>query len=247
MEIRLQKLLANAGVASRRKAEELIVAGRVTVNGVVAELGGKAGPGDALAVDGQPVAVDEPQKIYIMLHKPEGVVTTVTDPFNRTTVMDCVSEIEERLFPVGRLDYDTSGLLLLTNDGDWTNSLTHPRHEVRKTYIAVVKGVPTADELRTFRQGLEIEGRRTSRCEVEILPPKHDKPFGKQATGPTAKLRIIIKEGRNRQVRKMCEAIGHPVISLKRVAIGGLRLDNLPRGKWRHLTIQEVKLCLAKS
>ena len=231
--MRLQKVLANAGIASRRKAEEMITAGRVTVNGVVVtELGTKANPEDTIAVDGNPVG-DGAQKIYIMLHKPEGVVTTVTDPFNRPTVMDLLKDIPTRLFPVGRLDYDTSGLLLLTNDGDWANTLMHPRHEISKIYIASIKGTPTEASLKTFRTGIEIEGRRTAEAQIEIIPT------GNKAAH-TSKVRIIIKEGRNRQVRKMCEAIGHPVVRLKRVAVGILKLNDLPRGKWRHLTAHEI-------
>ena len=231
MEIRLQKLLAMAGVASRRKAEELITAGRVTVNGaVVRELGVKAAFNAALAVDGKPVTAE--QKVYIMLHKPEGVVTTVTDPFNRATVMDLIPK-GLRLFPVGRLDYNTSGLLFLTNDGEWAQSLTHPKHEVSKTYIATVRGVPAEEDLRAFREGLNIDGRPTAPCEADILNGN--------------KLRITIHEGRNRQVRKMCEAIGHPVIKLMRVSVGKVELGDLPYGKWRDLTPREVELCLQKS
>ncbi|MCL2840409.1 MAG: rRNA pseudouridine synthase [Defluviitaleaceae bacterium] len=238
MEIRLQKLLANAGVASRRKAEALITAGRVTVNGIIrTELGTKASPNDEIAVDGKGIGGKPKQNLYVMLHKPEGVVTTVTDPFDRPTVMEFLTEILEekhtRLFPVGRLDYDTSGLLLLTNDGDWTNILTHPRHKVSKTYIAIVQGTPSPQALDTFRNGVEIDGKPTAHCAIEII-----------SQGSQSKVRITIKEGRNRQVRKMCEAINHPVITLKRVAVGRLQLGDLPRGKWRYLTKGEVEQCI---
>ena len=236
-EIRLQKWLADAGVASRRKAEEIILEGRVAVNGIVAQLGTKANTTtDVVTVDGKSIEIAQ-EKIYIMLHKPEGVVTTVTDPFSRSTVMDFISEeITARLYPVGRLDYDTSGLLLMTNDGEWAQKLTHPKHEVKKTYIAIVKGIPTASALKKFKEGLVIDGKKTSRCDIKQ----------ESVVKGNAKLRITIHEGRNRQVRRMCEAIGHDVISLKRVAIGELKLNELGRGKWRHLTRQEVKGCITK-
>ncbi|MCL2287270.1 MAG: rRNA pseudouridine synthase [Firmicutes bacterium] len=235
MEIRLQKWLSMAGVASRRKAEEMITDGRVSVNGaVITELGAKANPQrDLLEVDGKPVEITG-QKVYIMLHKPEGVVTTVTDPFGRPTVMDLVPS-NVRLFPVGRLDQDTSGLLLMTNDGEWAQKLTHPKHETKKTYLAVVKGVPTPENLRKLRQGILLEGKKTAPAQVKLIeqpPVKGEK---------NAKLLITIHEGRNRQVRNMCEAIGHKVVTLKRVEIGGILLDNLAKGKWRHLTQKEVK------
>jgi len=237
MEIRLQKWLAQAGVASRRKAEEMITQGRVSVNGVViTELGAKANPtNDLLEVDGKQVEVTR-QKVYIMLHKPEGVVTTVTDPFGRPTVMDLVPS-DVRLFPVGRLDQDTSGLLLMTNDGEWAQKLTHPKHETKKMYLAIVKGVPTAESLRKFRQGIVLDGKKTAPAKVKVI----EKQPVKGEKTENAKLLITIHEGRNRQVRNMCEAIGHKVVSLKRVEIGGLLLDNLAKGKWRHLTPKEVK------
>ena len=237
--IRLQKWLSMAGIASRRKAEEMILSGRVSVNGeIITELGAKANPAaDVLAVDGKPAEIAQ-EKVYIMLHKPEGVVTTVTDPFGRQTVMDYMPE-GTRLYPVGRLDANTSGLLLMTNDGEWAQKLTHPKHEIKKTYVAVVKGVPTVESLRTFRQGVIIDGKKTAPAQVRLeerLPIKG-------AKSQNAKLTITIYEGRNRQVRKMCEAIGHKVVSLKRVDVGGLELGNLAKGKWRNLTGKEVKKC----
>jgi len=231
--IRLQKWLALAGVASRRKVEEMILAGRVCVNGeVVATLGTKANPDtDAVTVDGKPAELDSQQKVYILLHKPTGVVTTVSDQFGRPTVMGLLPpDITTRLYPVGRLDYDTSGLLLLTNDGDWAQKLTHPKYEVDKTYVAVVEGAPSTESLKAFCRGLIIEGKKTAPCEVKI----EDKINGR------TKLRIHLREGRNRQVRKMCEAIGHKVVSLKRVSVGNINLGGLQRGKWRHLTPSEV-------
>jgi len=230
MEIRLQKWLSQSGIASRRKAEELIQAGHVAVNGItVTELGARADTSrDMVTVNGQ---ICEPisAKIYIALHKPEGVVTTVSDPFSRPTVMGLIPA-GTPCYPVGRLDYDTSGLLILTNDGVLTQQLTHPKHGVEKTYVATIKGMPTRESLAAFRKGLMIEGQRTAPCEIEII---------KKA--PNAKVRIKLQEGRNRQVRKMCEAIGHLVLSLKRVEVGPIKLGNLPRGEWRYLTAAEKR------
>ncbi|MCL1842532.1 MAG: rRNA pseudouridine synthase [Defluviitaleaceae bacterium] len=228
--VRLQKLLASAGIASRRKAEELIIAGRVRINGEVAAIGAKAAATDEITVNGAKingVACDgrPAEKIYIMLHKPRGVVTTVKDQFGRKSVMD-YAPAGIRLFPVGRLDYDTSGLLFLTNDGEWANNLMHPRNNVEKTYIAKLRGEPSEDALRDFRSGIKIDGQQTAPAEIEL-------------THKSSVYQIKIREGRNRQIRKMCEAIGHPVVSLKRVAIGEVRLGGLASGKWRHLTAQE--------
>jgi len=236
MEIRLQKWLAMAGVASRRKAEELIREGRVRVNGnIVTELGAKACPqSDMVELDGKIVEI-ESDKVYIMLHKPEGVVTTVTDPFGRSTVMDFVPQ-DTRLFPVGRLDQDTSGIILLTNDGEWAQKLTHPKHETKKTYVAVVKGTPTAESLTTLRKGISIDGKKTAPAQVRFM--------GKQKSNTNAILEITIHEGRNRQVRKMCEAIGHRILNLQRVKVGNLELGDLPKGKWRVLTRKEVNTCV---
>ena len=229
MEIRLQKWLSQAGVASRRKAEELILAGDVAINGaVVTELGARADTAqDEVTVRGQPCLINS-AKLYIALHKPEGVVTTVSDPHGRPTVMDYFPK-GTHCYPVGRLDYDTSGLLILTNDGGFCERVTHPKHGVVKTYIATVKGIPTKESLAAFRTGLMIEGRRTSPCEIEIIKKE-----------PNAKVRIKLQEGRNRQVRKMCEAIGHPVLRLKRVEVGPVKLGSLARGQWRYLTAAEV-------
>ena len=238
MEIRLQKWLSQSGIASRRKAEELLLAGAVAVNGeIVTELGAKADTRcDKVTVNGQPCELIS-AKIYIALHKPEGVISTVTDPHSRRTVMDLVPA-GIPCYPVGRLDYDTSGLILLTNDGELTQRLTHPKHGVAKTYIATVKGIPTREALASFRGGLMIEGQQTARCEVEIVP----QPQGKRAKKePTARLRIKLFEGRNRQVRKMCEAIGHEVVALKRVEVGPVKLGSLERGAWRHLTPPEKR------
>ena len=238
MEIRLQKWLSQAGVASRRKAEEIILAGDVAVNGItVTELGARANTSsDVVTVKGKPCELIT-AKIYIALHKPEGVVTTVTDPFNRRTVMDLIPA-GTPCFPVGRLDYETSGLILLTNDGDMAQRLTHPKHGVSKVYIATVKGTPTREALSSFRSGLKVDGQLTAPCDVDILPQAKGTSSKKE---PNAKLRIRLQEGRNRQVRKMCEAIGHDVVSLKRVEVGHIKLGSLGRGEWRYLTTAEKR------
>ena len=237
MELRLQKFLAMAGVASRRKSEELIAGGQVSVNGqVITLLGAKVSPSkDIVTINGKKVEIVQ-QKQYIMLHKPEGVVTTVTDPFGRPTVMDFIPG-DVRLYPVGRLDADTSGLLLLTNDGDWAQKLMHPKNETQKVYTAIVNGVPSGESLRKFRKGIIIDGKKTAPALIkqeEILPIKGTK-------NQTTRLRITIHEGRNRQVRKMCEAIGHKIVSLKRIEVGTLKLGTLQKGKWRNLSSKEVR------
>jgi 23S rRNA pseudouridine2605 synthase len=229
---RLQKILSLAGVASRRASEQLMLDGRVTVNGeTVRELGTKADPAtDDIRVDGRRIKLPERHR-YVLLHKPRGYVTTRTDPQKRPTVLDLV-DVREYIYPVGRLDFDSEGLLILTNDGDLAARLTHPRHGVERVYEARVLGVPDAHDLRRLSRGLIIDGRRTSPARVELLPGKRE---GSQAT-----LRIVIHEGRNRQVRKMCEAIGHPVDHLRRVAIGPIRDTRLKPGQYRDLTDDEV-------
>ena len=228
--IRLQKHVADCGIASRRKAEGYILSGRVTVNGnPVTELGVKVDPlKDIIEFDGKPMA--QGGKVYIMLHKPEGYVTTASDEHGRPTVIDLVREIPARLSPVGRLDYSTSGLLLLTNDGGLLYRLTHPKHEISKTYIIRVSGIPTADSIHRLRDGVIVDGRKTARAKAVVI--KND--------GVNASLRLTIHEGRNRQVRKMCAAIGHDVLYLKRVSTGKISLGDLPKGKWRYLTEEEI-------
>ena len=232
MEIRLQKYLADAGIASRRKSEELILAGRISVNGdIVTELGVKVDDKkDKVTFDGNPVSIDS-KLVYIMLNKPVGYVTTVKDQFNRPAVVDLLKGVKERVFPVGRLDYDTSGLLLLTNDGDLTFKLTHPKHNVEKTYRAKVFGTPTTIEMSMFRRGLVIEGKKTAPAKISIV----------ESQTKMCVVDISITEGRNRQVRKMCSAIKHPVSTLKRTAIGEIELGDLSIGKFRYLTDKEVK------
>jgi len=229
---RLQKILSQAGVASRRASEQLMLEGRVTVNGVtVMELGTKAEPGkDDIRVDGRRVKVVEHHR-YLLLNKPRGYVTTRSDPQRRPTVIDLLRGVREYVYPVGRLDYESEGLLLLTNDGDLAARLTHPSHEVARVYEARVLGVPDAHDLDRLSRGLVIDGRRTAPAEVRLLPVRR---------GTEATLVITIHEGRNRQVRDMCDAIGHPVEHLKRVAIGPIRDAKLKLGHWRELNAEEV-------
>jgi 23S rRNA pseudouridine2605 synthase len=228
-EERLQKVLARAGVASRRKAERMISAGRVAVNGrVVRELGVKVDPGsDRISVDGEPIDGAEVRE-YWLLHKPAGVITTVADPWGRPTARDLVPT-EARVYPVGRLDADSSGLLLFTNDGAMAHRLTHPRFEHEKEYRVVVTGRPDAATLRRLRRGVAIGGRRTAPAEVVVL--------GEEADG--ALLRIVLREGRKRQIRRMLDAVGHPVRSLHRVRIGPLGLGDLAPGRARRLRSEE--------
>ncbi|WP_256757248.1 pseudouridine synthase [Cohnella sp. WQ 127256] len=233
MEERLQKVLANAGVASRRKCEDLITAGKVTVNGeVVTELGVKADPTkDTITVSGKPIKKEA--KVYLMFNKPKGVITSVSDPQGRSVVMDYLKEIKERLYPVGRLDYDSEGLLLMTNDGDLAHKLTHPSHHVPKTYHATVERVPHGNSLEKLVKGIKLEDGITAPAEVEYHDIDPEKKF--------ATISITIHEGRNRQVRRMFDAIHHPVTRLKRISFGGLFLNNLQRGKHRRLTAEEVR------
>lgn len=228
--IRLQKHIADSGIASRRKAEELIKQGRVTVNGItVSEMGIKVLPIDEVRVDGV-ICSMERQKLYIMLNKPVGYISSAKDQFSRKTVLDLVNDLNERLYPIGRLDYDTSGLILLTNDGDLTYKLTHPSHEVSKVYLAEVDGIPDEKDIIAFREGMKIENYTTSAAKLRVIKQKASSAF----------VEITIHEGKNRQVRKMCDAINHPVLSLKRISIGNIKLGDLPEGKWRFLTKREL-------
>ncbi|MCL1878705.1 MAG: rRNA pseudouridine synthase [Defluviitaleaceae bacterium] len=240
-KIRLQKLLAAAGVASRRKSEEIIAQKRVCVNGqMVDSPGAMVDESAEILVDGKKIRGEK--KYYILLNKPEGVVTTVSDPQGRPTVMDFAPRLYDsasravRLFPVGRLDLDSSGMIFLTNDGDWANALMHPSHEIIKTYHVIVEGRAAEASLQQLRGGVILDGRKTAVAEVKArrLPPT-------SAGRITTSLVVKIHEGRKRQVRRMCETIGHPVITLKRVAIGAIRLGDLPPGKWRYLSDDEVK------
>jgi 23S rRNA pseudouridine2605 synthase len=227
---RLQKVLARIGFGSRRVCENLIAEGRVTVNGEEAELGRRVDPEhDRVEVDGVPVPV-RPGLVYYLLNKPPGVVTTAKDPQGRPTVVDLVPA-EPRIFPVGRLDFETEGLLLLTNDGDLAHGVTHPSMGVPKTYLAEVEGVPNKAALRALRQGVDLDDGRTSPAKVRIAQ-----------SGPGgAALEIEIHEGKNRQVRRMCEAVGHPVRRLVRTRIGPIVDHRLRPGQWRTVELEEVR------
>jgi pseudouridine synthase len=231
MSVRLQKYIAMCGAASRRGAETLIVAGRVKVNGkFVTELGTKVEAGDTVELDGKVLSVEQ-DKLYIMLNKPVGCVTTASDQFGRKTVLDYVTGLSERVYPVGRLDYDTSGLLLLTNDGELTYRLTHPKHNVNKTYIAEVdKPLDNADVER-LKNGVMLDGRMTAPAKVKLMG---------NSKGLT-RVRITIHEGRNRQVRRMFESVGARVKTLQRVSIGELSLGELRCGEYRALSKDEIK------
>lgn len=225
---RLQKVLARAGVSSRRKAEEIITAGRVVVNGhVVRELGVKVDPAsDEVAVDG--AVIDLVPREYWLLHKPTGVITTVEDPWGRPTARSLVTTAA-RVFPVGRLDAESSGLLLFTNDGELAFRLTHPRFEHEKEYHVLVDGRPVADDVRRMRRGLSLDGHRTAPAEVTILGDAEEGCW----------LCMVLREGRKRQIRRMLAAVGHPVLQLMRVRIGPIRLGDLPVGEARRLTPEE--------
>ena len=232
MEMRLQKYLASCGVASRRTAEKMITEGRISVNGrIVTELGTQVDDkADTVQVDGNTV-FPETEKHYIAYNKPIGEMTTVSDPEGRATVMDKFRDYPVRLFPVGRLDYDSEGLLLLTNDGDLMNHLLHPSHEVSKVYLAKASNRVTEEEIRRLRDGVMIDGRMTSPAEIRLI---------RYESFDTVLL-VSIHEGRNRQVRKMLESVGHQVVRLKRVEFGPIALKDLPTGQWRRLTDAEVR------
>jgi 23S rRNA pseudouridine2605 synthase len=234
---RLQKILSQAGVASRRAAEKLIAEGRVSVNGTtVREMGTKAdAAADEIRVDGRRIKAAQTLR-YILLNKPAGYVTTRSDPQRRPTVIDLLRGVREYVYPVGRLDYDTEGLLLLTNDGDMAASLTHPRHGVERSYEARVAGVPDANAIDRLRKGIPLDGRRTQPADVDLLSRR-----SRGTEERDALLRITIREGRNRQVRRMCEAIGHPVKALSRTRIGSLTDRQLKPGMWRELRAEEIR------
>ncbi len=238
-EVRLQKYLAECGIASRRKAEELILQGKVAVNGqTVTELGTKINPNkDIVTYQGQQVRKNN-EYIYILLNKPIGYVTTAKDQFNRDSVLDLV-KTNKRLVPVGRLDMYTSGALILTNDGDFVYKVTHPKHEIDKTYTVTIKGIVKNEEVDKLRQGVEIEDYITKPAKVKILKTDEEKD--------QSRLEITIHEGKNRQVRKMCEAIGHKVLALHRSKIAGIGVKDIPLGKWRYLKNEEVKKILKEN
>ncbi len=239
MEERLQKYLAQCGVASRRKCEELILQGRVQVNGVtVTELGTKINPEkDKIKFDGKDIK--QAQKlVYILLNKPIGYVTTADDQFGRDTVLDLV-KVKERIVPVGRLDMYTSGALILTNDGDFVYQVTHPKHEIEKTYTVTIKGIVQNSEVEQLRNGIKIDDYITKPARVKILKTDTEKDI--------SRLEITIHEGKNRQVRKMCEAVGRKVLALHRSKIGGIGVKDIELGKWRYLTANEVQQILKNS
>jgi 23S rRNA pseudouridine2605 synthase len=237
---RLQKILSQAGIASRRASEQLMLEGRVTVNGTtVRELGTKADPAhDDIRVDGRRVRLPERHR-YLLLNKPRGYVTTRSDPQRRPTVIDLLTGVRDYVFPVGRLDYDSEGLLILTNDGALAAQLTHPRYHVARVYEVRVLGVPDAHDLNRLAKGVIVDERKTGPSEVRLLNDVRRGSERRDAADAT--LLITVREGRNRQVRKMCEAIGHPVTHLKRVAIGPIRDARLKPGQWRELRAHEIE------
>lgn len=231
MKVRLQKIIAGAGVTSRRKAEALISEGRVRVGGqVIGSRGVKADPArDIIEVDGRPLVPSE-KKIYIALYKPRGVISSCNDPQGRRTVRDLICTLPVRVFPVGRLDYDAEGLLLLTNDGEFAERVLHPRFGVPRTYLVKVKGVPRPEQIMMLRDGVPLSDGRSYPAKVSLL----------ERTTRNAWLRMTVKEGRNRLIKRMLEAVGHPVLKLKRTAFGRIRLGDLGPGDFRLLSPAEV-------
>ncbi len=232
--IRLQKFLAENGVASRRKSEELIAQGKVKINGIKAAIGDKVNPyRDIVTVFGKKVERQK-EKRYIMLHKPRGFITTMSDEMDRKCITMLLRDIEERVYPIGRLDRESEGLILLTNDGDFANLMMHPKQHVGKTYRVTVKQNATEDQIEKLRTGIVLEGKKTAPAEVAVITKEDNRMV----------LKFVLYEGRNRQIRKMCEALGLEVSRLKRTAVGELKLGMLPQGKWRDLTETEVRdLC----
>ena len=228
---RIQKVIANSGYTSRRKAEELLLKGKVKVNGIVVrELGTMVDTSDTIEVEGHVLKKDE--KVYFLLNKPRGVVTTTSDDKNRKTVVDLI-EVPTRIYPVGRLDYDTTGVLILTNDGELTNGLTHPSSNIDKVYIAKVKGIVSGEDLRKLSNGVLVDGKKTSKAKAKLK--KLDKKK------ETSIVELTIHEGRNHQVKKMFEAVGYEVLKLKREKFAFLDVKDLKPGEYRNLSIKEVK------
>lgn len=235
--VRLQKFLSECGVASRRKSEELISQGKVKINGRVAQIGDKINPKrDMVTVSGKKV-VSSKTKYYIMLHKPRGFITTLSDEMDRKCVAELVKDIPERIYPVGRLDKDSEGLLLMTNDGEFANAMMHPKHHVPKTYRVTVRQNVTEDMVDKLAVGIVIEGRKTAPADVRVLLKEETRTV----------LEIILYEGRNREIRKMCESLGLDVIRLKRTQYGSIKLGMLAQGKYRELTADEVHKLMASS
>lgn len=230
-KIRLQKHLSECGIASRRKAEELIEQGKVKINGHIACLGAKVDPKrDKVTVRGKAV-VPVNEKIYIMLNKPRGYITTMRDELGRKNVSELTADAGARLFPVGRLDRDSEGLLIMTNDGDFANKLTHPSSHVNKTYRVTVRGNADEEQILKMKEGILLDGKKTLPCDCFVAERKADRTV----------LIFIIHEGRNRQIRRMCEAVGLEVMRLKRTEIAGVKLGMLPQGKWRPLNEREMR------
>lgn len=228
--MRINKFLADKGIASRRHADEMIAKGRVTINGIVATLGANVEEGDEVAVDGIVLETSEKKNEYYLMNKPKGVVCTVSDDRGRKTVMDFLPEGAGRVFPVGRLDYETEGLLILTNDGDLAYRLTHPMTEIPKTYVVKIEGTMTEKDLNPIRSGIELDGVLTKKCKANIIETHKD----------YTRVQITITEGKNRQIRRMFEAIGKNVELLRRESIGQLKITGLDRGKTRPLTEYEI-------
>lgn len=237
-KIRLQKFLSQCSVTSRRKAEELIEQGRVKVNGRKAMLGDKVDPvHDKVLVCGKPVVNSNKNLMYVMLHKPRGFVTTLSDEQGRRCVADLVADAGVRLFPVGRLDRNSEGLLFMTNDGEFANMLTHPSRHVSKVYRVTVKGKPTDEQIYRMSEGMKLEDFTTQPCDICVLEPHEDRTV----------LRFVLYEGKNREIRKLCEAVGLTVMRLKRVEMAGIKLGMLPQGRWRELNEKEVKKLMSVS
>jgi pseudouridine synthase len=230
---RLQKILSRYGVASRREAEKMILAGRVSVNGIlIKELGAKADPSsDRITIDGQSLDIHAPELIYLLLNKPRHIICTRDDPQGRRTVLDLLPPELQHLYPVGRLDYDSSGALLLTNDGEFANRLMHPRHHVPKIYEVWVQGLPDEQDLQTWRSGVVLDGKLTKPAIVQL----------QHANSHQSCLHIVLSEGRNRQIRRIAEQLGYPVSRLHRLAIGEVSLQNLRSGDYRSLTHLEMQ------
>ncbi|MGN0452589.1 MAG: pseudouridine synthase [Ruminococcus sp.] len=231
--IRLQKMMADCGVASRRKSEELIRAGVVKINGVVAEIGDKVNPyTDKVTVRGKKITASaKPKYRYIMLNKPRGYITTMSDEKGRKCVAELVADVGERVYPVGRLDKDSEGLLLFTNDGDFANTVMHPKKDIYKVYRVTVRPAVTDEQIAQFQDGMMLDGRMTAPAEVRVISRQEGRVV----------LEILLHEGRNRQIRRMCEMLGLEVARLRRIAIGTVKLGMLKKGDWRDLTAEEVK------
>lgn len=232
-KIRVQKLIAESGLCSRRKAEELIAAGKVTINGRACSLGDKASPADIVAVEGRRIGAAPREKRYIMLNKPRGYITSMSDEQGRRIAAELLDGVEERVVPVGRLDRNSEGLLLFTNDGEFANEITHPSRHVSKTYRVTIDGKVTEEQIMRLTSGVELDdGKITLPCSVEVLVEQPER----------AVLRITIKQGLNRQIRRMCAAVGLEVGRLRRTAIGGVKLGMLKSGEWRDLTKDELRI-----